>query len=220
MEISYWRARWNNDKTGWHMTEVYPHLPSFWPLLQLKEDATVLVPLCGKSLDLLWLKNNGYRVIGVDVSHKAAENFFGEHRLDHQTYTKGPFTVYKHEDLSIWCGDFFKLKSGYLPKIDAIYDKAALIALPEDQRKDYAENVLTIGNASTQMLLNTFEYEQDEMSGPPFSVFRDELNELYGDHFTIELLHEESIMDSLVKFQQRGLSSYLIEKVYHLRPKR
>lgn len=220
MEISYWKARWNKDKTGWHMNEVYPHLPTFWPGLQLEEGAPVLVPLCGKSLDLLWLKDQGHRVIGVDVSPKAAENFFREHRLDHQTYTKGSFTVYEHKNLSIWCGDFFKLRTGYLPKIDAIYDKAALIALPKNQRKRYAENVLTLCNTNTQILLNTFEYEQDEMTGPPFSVFSDELNELYGDHFTIEVLHEESIMDNLVKFQQRGLSSYLIEKVYHLRPKR
>ena len=218
MELSYWKARWQKNKTGWHMNDVYPHLPAYWPNLQLEKGSAVLVPLCGKSLDLLWLKNHGYRVIGVDISPKAAENFFRDNRLDFKTSTKASFTVYKGDNLSIWCGDFFKLEAGFLPEISAIYDKAALIALPKGQRKRYAQKVLTICNQSTQMLMNTFEYEQDEMNGPPFSVFTDELAELYGEHFTIELLHEESIMENLVKFQHRGLSSYLIEKVYHLRP--
>ena len=219
MEISYWKARWKNDKTGWHMEEVYPHLPAYWPKLQLEEGSAVLVPLCGKSPDLLWLKNRGHRVIGVDVSKLAAEHFFRENRLEYKTYSKASFTIYESENLSIWCVDFFKLKPSLLPEIRAVYDKAALIALPEGQRMRYVQKVLDICSPSTQMLMNTFEYEQDEMNGPPFSVFTDEVEALYGDHFSIELLHEESIMENLVKFQHRGLSSYLIEKVYHLRPK-
>ncbi|MDX1586011.1 MAG: thiopurine S-methyltransferase [Balneolaceae bacterium] len=219
MEISYWKARWNKGKTGWHMDKVYPHLPTYWPELQLEEGTCVLVPLCGKSLDLLWLKNRGHRVIGVDVSQKAAEHFFREHRLDCNTYEKASFTIFEGNNLSFWCGDFFKLQKKFLPKIDAIYDKAALIALPEEQRIAYSQQVLEMCYKHTQMLLNTFEYEQEEMNGPPFSVFREELKVHYGERFTIELLHEESVLENLARFRQRGLSSYLIEKVYHLSPK-
>lgn len=219
MEISYWKARWNKGKTGWHMKDVYPNLTTYWPELRLQKEATVLVPLCGKSLDLLWLHNRGHRVIGVDVSHKAAEHFFRENGLDYQKSGKASFTIYKSEILSIWCGDFLKLKRDFLPEISAIYDKAALIALPREKREPYAEQVINMCNTDTQMLLNTFEYEQDEMNGPPFSVFLKELKKLYGDHFTIQLLHEESLFEDLVRFRQRGLSSYLVEKVYHLQPK-
>lgn len=219
MEISYWKARWNKGKTGWHMEDVYPNLPTYWPELQLEKETTVLVPLCGKSLDLLWLRNFGHGVIGVDVSHKAAELFFWENGIDYHTSNKASFTIYQSDKLSIWCGDFLKLRPEYLPEIGAVYDKAALIALPEEQRKSYAEQVINLCDGDTQMLLNTFEYEQDEMNGPPFSVFRKELEELYGKRFTIRLLHEESIFEDLARFQQRGLTSYLIEKVYHLHPK-
>lgn len=202
------------------MKEVYPHLKTYWPRLNLAQGSAVLVPLCGKSLDLLWLKNQGYRVVGVDVSEKAAKDFFLENRLRFQVSSKAPFTIYEAENISIWTGDFLKLKPEYLPGISAIYDKAALIALPEEKRKVYADRILKICNSSTQILINTFEYEQNEMNGPPFAVFEEELKDLYGEHFSIDLLHKESIMDDLVKFQQRGLSSFLIEKVYHLRPNR
>lgn len=218
MEISYWQARWKKDKTGWHMQQVYPHLKTYWNRLQLDDHTTVLVPLCGKSLDMLWLKNQAHKVIGVDVSEKAAKDFFREHQLPFKKSFKGSFTIYYSGDLAIWVGDFLKLKPNYLPKIDAIYDKAALIALPEGKRKNYAGHIIKLSNVHTQILMNTFEYKQDEMSGPPFSVFQKELDKLYGSHFTIHLLHQESIFDELLKFQQRGLSSFLVEKVYHLEP--
>lgn len=220
MEISYWKARWNKGKTGWHMQDVYPNLPIYWPKLQLETDATVLVPLCGKSVDLLWLRDRGHRVIGVDVSHKAAEQFFRENRLDYHTSEKAAFTVYQSGDIAIWCGDFMKLQQSFLPGISAVYDKAALIALPQKQRKPYVKQVIAMCDKDARILLNTFEYEQEEMNGPPFPVFREELEELYGDQFRIHLIHEESIFEELVKFRQRGLSSYLVEKVYHLQPKK
>ncbi|NGP77589.1 thiopurine S-methyltransferase [Balneolaceae bacterium YR4-1] len=220
MEISYWKSRWNKGNTGWHMQQVYPNLLAYWPELQLERDATVLVPLCGKSLDLLWLQNQGHRVIGVDVSQNAAEQFFRENGLDYHTSPKASFTVYQGQDISIWCGDFMKLKRSFLPEISAVYDKAALIALTQQQRKLYAKKVIEMCDRDTKILLNTFEYEQEEMNGPPFAVFPEELEELYGKHFTISLLHEESIFEDLVKFHRRGLSSYLIEKVYQLQPKK
>lgn len=218
MELSYWQARWHNDKTGWHMQQVYPHLKTYWQRLQLEEGDTVLVPLCGKSLDLKWLAEQKYNVIGIEVSEKAVHHFFQEHQMPFQKSYTASVTVYRSENLTIWAGNFFKLKPANFPEIDAIYDKAALIALPKKQRKQYAGRILAFCNPETQMLLNTFEYEQSEMNGPPFAVLRKELEQLYGHRFAINLLHEDAIFDKLIKFQQRGLSSYLLEKVYHLAP--
>lgn len=218
MEISYWQARWNKDKTGWHMQQVYPHLRTYWHNLGLKEGTTVLVPLCGKSLDLLWLKQQNHRVVGVELSGKAVEAFFREHQLSFEKSSKASFDIYSSGNLSIWKGDFFKLQPEFLPGIDAIYDKAALIALPKEKRKAYARHVINLSHKSTQVLMNTFEYKQEEMTGPPFSVAYDEVSRLYGKFFNITLLHEASIFQDLPKFHFRGLSSYLIEKLYHLKP--
>lgn len=200
------------------MSKVYPHLPSFWPQLNLHDGATVLVPLCGKSLDMLWLKNQNYKVIGVEASEKAANDFFRESGLSYEKSAKASFTIFTSDDIEIWIGNFFKIKDFYLPGIDAIYDKAALIALRKKQRKKYAQTLLSLCKPHTQILMNAFEYEQDEMAGPPFAVFTDELHELFGHQFNIKLLHKESIFDDLAKFQHRGLSSYLTEKLYHLSP--
>lgn len=219
MEISYWQSRWLKENIGWHMDEVYPLLAEFWPRLGLKEGARVLVPLCGKSLDLLWLANQNLHITGVEVSERAVLQFFREHGIEAKKSYKASFKIFRSENIEIWTGDFLKMKPSYLPDIDAIYDKAALIALPGNQREPYAGTLKELCNPHTQIMLNTFEYEQNEMNGPPFAVFKEELEELFGSLFTIDLLHEESIFNKLVKFRQRGLSSYLIEKLYHLRPR-
>lgn len=200
------------------MQQVYPHLKTYWPELELPEGSAILVPLCGKSQDLLWLKEKQYKVIGVEISEKAAELFFREHQLPFEKNRKGAFNIYNSDNLSIWNGDFFKLKPSALPEIDVIYDKAALIALPKEKRKEYARHSIGFTQTHTQILMNTFEYKQEEMSGPPFSVPYQEVLQLYGQHFEIELLHEASILEDLPKFQTRGLSSYLTEKLYHLKP--
>lgn len=218
MEISYWKSRWENGNTGWHMNQVYPNLPAYWPELKLAKESHVLVPLCGKTLDMVWLRNQGFHVIGVDVSEKAARLFFQEHEIPFQKSSQSSFTVYQSEHIQFWVGDFFKLRPDNLPEIDAVYDKAALIALTKSTRARYAKTILSFCQPHTQLLLNTFEYEQTEMNGPPFAVEPDELKELFGKHFEIRLLYEASLFHDLPKFQTRGLHSYLIEKVYHLQP--
>lgn len=216
MELSYWQARWEKDKTGWHMQQVYPHLKTYWHKLGLKEGATVLVPLCGKSLDLLWLKERNLEVIGVELSEKAAEIFFDKHELPYQKKKYGNFTHFRSENLSIWNGDFFKLKPDALPTVDAIYDKAAMIALPPERREVYARHILGFCHSQSQILMNTFEYPQEEMLGPPFSVPEKEIKHYYGKYFKIDLLAETDILEELPRFKSRGLHSYLIEKFYHL----
>lgn len=218
MEISYWKSRWQKDNTGWHMQQIYPHLVRYWERLNLKEGANILVPLCGKSLDVQWLVNQDYCVIGVDVSEKAILELKDSLGISFKNISKGPFKGYLTESVQLWVGDFLKMQSSYIPAIDAIYDKAALIALPANMRCKYAAVIKRLCEPHTQMMLNCFEYCQQEMTGPPFAVFREEAEKLYGERFAIELMHEESIFDQLQKFHQRGLSSFLNEKVYHLYP--
>lgn len=216
MEISYWQSRWRNDKTGWHMDEVYPLLKKYWPELNIKPNATVLVPLCGKTLDIDWLAEHGHDVVGVDVSEKAIQTVIKRNNLDVTRSAKGPFSVSRSQNIELWCGDFMKLRKNWVPPIDVIYDKAALIALPPDKRTAYTQHIQALTQPHTQILLNCFEYDQQEMTGPPFSVSEGELRRLYGSQFTITLLYSRSILDEMGRFQQRGLQSYLNEKFYLL----
>lgn len=219
MEISYWQSRWQKKNTGWHMQQVYPHLITHWDKLDLDKGSTVLVPLCGKSLDMLWLAERDYKVIGVEVSDVAILEFIDESKKPFRATSKGPFTVHATHSIQLWQGDFFKLEPPLVPPVDAIYDKAALVALPEEKRKTYAARILQLCQAHTQIFLSSFEYEQKEMSGPPFSVTDAEIEKLYGNRFDIQLLHEASLLQNVPNFRQRGLHSYLTEKVYRLSPK-
>lgn len=218
MEISYWQSRWQNNKTGWHMDEVFPLLKTFWPRLQIKPGTSVLVPLCGKSLDLDWLAAQGHHVIGVDVSKKAINEVMDRLEATFTESTKGNLTCYTSDTMTLWWGDFMKLRRAWLPDIAAIYDKAALIALPPEQRSHYASHLQKLVEPETPMLLNCFEYKQEEMSGPPFAVFYKELQQLYGNRYHIKQLHERSLLNELSNFKRRGLQSYLTEKIYYLQP--
>ena len=218
MEISYWKSRWHQDNTGWQMESVYPLLPDLWKRQGLKSQTTVLVPLCGNSPDLHWLVEAGHRVIGVDVSEKALKHAMEYHSTEFTEDTSHGFRIFRSSKMDLWQGDFLTLPTHKLPDIDLIYDKAALIALPPEMRPDYAQQIRRLTNPQTQQLVQTFEYEQHEMPGPPFSVHENEIANYYGNHFSIEVVHEQSKLDAFPKFQQRGLSSYFTEKVYHLKP--
>lgn len=216
MEISYWQSRWQKNKTGWHMQQVFPLLKKYWPGLGIKQKAAVLVPLCGKTLDIDWLAAQEYYPVGVDVSDIALKEIMGRQDQPFSQASKGPFKCYTSSSMELLCGDILKLRADWLPDIEAVYDKAALIALPPEKRTRYSELIQSLMQPGYRMLLNCFEYPPEEMNGPPFPVFEDELVQLYGDKCTVELLHNHSIFDEVPKFQQRGLSSYLDEKIYYI----
>lgn len=219
MEISYWQSRWKKKKIGWHLDEVYPLLPKVWPQISVNGNDRVLVPLCGKSLDMIWLAEQGCHVTGVEVSPRALREF---RERSPSTFTESNshgFTVYKSEHIELWEGDFLKFPSTVISRPDVIYDKAALVALPPELRSDYAHKVRELCREKTKILLQTFDYVQEEMNGPPFSVPEQEVRDHFGDRFELTLMHEQSKLELLNKFRRRGLTSQLKEKVYLLEPR-
>jgi len=134
MEPKFWQERWARNQIGFHLPEVNPYLLRYWPSLTLAQGAKVLVPLCGKSLDLMWLASNGYHVLGVELSEQAVDAFFREQNLTPRITWHGVFKVYQADLIEIWCGDFFALDAGALADCTALYDRAALIALPPLKR--------------------------------------------------------------------------------------
>jgi len=200
------------------MDIIYPQLPRLWPTLSLPKGSRILVPLCGKSIDMKWFIDQGYYVIGVDAIEKALSEFMDTWSEAFSLDSSHGFQIYRSNNIELWQGDFLKLPPTKLGHIDLIYDKAAIIALPKSKRDTYAQKILQLCNIDTQIFIQTFEYEQDEMSGPPFSVSEEELELHYSNHFDLDLLHKQSKFDELAEFQRRGLSSYLKEKVYLLTP--
>jgi thiopurine S-methyltransferase len=130
VETDFWHNRWENNLTGFHLDEVNPYLKANWTSLNLKAGARVFVPLCGKSLDLIWLAAQGYEVVGIELSPRAVEAFFTENNLTAEHQKIGNLEYWQAEDISLFCGDFFALTTEILGQVDAVYDRASLIALP------------------------------------------------------------------------------------------
>lgn len=216
MDPDFWHARWRNSETGFHQEEVNLHLQNLWTETGAAAGSTIFVPLCGKSRDLLWLREQGHPVLGVEVSPIAVEAFFQENGLAARQSTQGPFTRWEYEGLAILCGDYFDLEPRDLAAVGAAYDRASLIALPPALRQRYAERLTRLLPAVAPTLLVTLEYPQEEMDGPPFSVTEAEVRVLYEPQRQVRCLFRQSILAENPRFQARGLSR-LEEKAYRIR---
>lgn len=215
MEPKFWQERWARNQIGFHLPEVNPYLQRHWPKLALAEGAKVLVPLCGKSLDLMWLASLGYRVLGVELSEQAVEAFFSEQGLMPRISQRGVFKVYQADLIEVWCGDFFALDAEALADCSALYDRAALIALPPLMRAQYAEHLNALLRPGCQGVLITLDYDQTQKAGPPFAVTDDEVKVLLGSHWTVQVVEEQDILGESWKFVQDGVTR-LEERVYQL----
>jgi len=215
MEPEFWQERWARNQIGFHLPEVNPYLQRHWSQLALVEGARVLVPLCGKSLDLMWLASHGLRVMGVELSEQAVEAFFSEQNLVPRITRRDAFTVCQTDLIEVWCGDFFALDAEALAGCTALYDRAALIALPPLMRAQYAEHLSRLLPSGCQGLLITLDYDQSQKAGPPFAVTDDEVKVLFGSDWTVKTLQEQDVLGESWKFVQEGVTR-LDERVYWL----
>ncbi len=215
MEPEFWQERWARNQIGFHLPEVNPYLQRHWPQLGLVDGAKVLVPLCGKSLDLVWLASQSCHVMGVELSEQAVEAFFNEQGLAPQISRRGDFKVYQTGLIEVWCGDFFALDAQAVAGCSALYDRAALIALPPLMRAQYAERLTALLGRGCQGLLVTLDYDQVQKAGPPFAVSDAEVRVLLGEHWALDRLEEQDILGESWKFVQDGVTR-LDERVYRL----
>ncbi len=215
MEPKFWQERWARNQLGFHLPEVNPYLQRHWPSLALAEGAKVLVPLCGKSLDLMWLATQGHRVLGVELSEQAVEAFFSEQSLTPRITKRGVFTVYQADLIEVWCGDFFALDAEVLADCTAVYDRAALIALPPLMRSQYTEQLNNMVRPGCQGLLITLDYDQTQKAGPPFAVTDEEVKVLLGAHWSLQVIEKQDILGESWKFVQDGVTG-LDERVYRV----
>lgn len=218
MEHDFWHKKWQDDKLGFHLPEANPLLLQYASRLNLSSGDEVFVPLCGKSLDMVWLRQQGYDVVGIELSRIALEAFFKENEIGYRELQAGDFSIYHSLGYTLYGGDFFALNAAALQSCNAVYDRAALVAFPLEMRQRYAQYLKYIISSHCSMLLITLEYNEGEMDGPPFSVSYDEVVELYGDTFNIEPLHEGDGFEIHPELRERGLGS-LRESVLLLTPR-
>ncbi|HET7556851.1 MAG TPA: thiopurine S-methyltransferase [Rhodanobacteraceae bacterium] len=215
MDADFWLQRWDEGRTGWHRDAVMPLLEQHWPALGVLRGTRVLVPLCGKSLDMPWLAAQGLHVRGVELAPLAVDQFFAAHDLQPHVREAAYGTHYRTGEIEIVRADVFEVDAAQFAECDAIYDRAALIALPPPMRERYARSVYGALPAGCRGLLITLEYPQHQMEGPPFSVEEREVHRLFGEHWDIDLLERRDILDSQPSFSQQGVTA-LHTAVYRL----
>lgn len=212
MDSEFWLARWQENRIGFHRTEANPNLVKWWASVGLSPDATVLVPLCGKSKDLLWL-GRSHNVLGVELSTAAKEQFWLESSLEPTESIAGPYAVSQNGSVTFLVGDFMCLPALYPRAFEGFYDRAALIALPPEMRRQYADTQKALIKPGGRGLMVTVEYDQTEMQGPPFSVSVEDIRSLYEPEFRVEVLESMSAQTLSPNLTARGVTS-LTEHIF------
>lgn len=196
MEPDFWHQKWESNVIGFHKNEANPFLVSHFAALVLAEASRVFVPLCGKTLDIGWLLSRGYRVVGIELSEIAVKQLFEELALTPTISQSQSLILYRADNIDIFVGDIFRLNKEQLGAVDAVYDRAAYVALPFDMRQRYSQHLIDITNRALQLLI-TFEYDQSLQNGPPFAISNQEVNQHYQDAYDIHLLASEELEGGL-----------------------
>jgi thiopurine S-methyltransferase len=201
MEPQFWLERWQRNEIGFHQPAPNKALTRHWATLGLAPGTRVFVPLAGKSLDMIWLAAQGHHVVGIELAAEAVRAFADEN---------GPV-----DRVDLRCGDLFALDRASLGRIEAVFDRGSLVALPPALRRQYAAQLTELSPPGTRTLLVTMEYDQAKMNGPPHAVPESEVHALFGATHDIALLERDGALDDFPRFAQRGVTS-LAEAAYLL----
>jgi len=211
-----WLKFWENNETNWHGDKITQELVEYFELFELEPRDKVFVPLCGKSLDMLYIMNQGFSVVGVEISEIGVRQFFSENNLAYKITKVDDFDLYSTENLEIYCGDFFTLTSKHLNNVKSVFDRKSLIALEPEVRQKYVKHLNDIISLGARILLVTLQYPQYQMSGPPFSVDKSEVESLFSMAFESQELRSFNDIENESKLTRAGVD-YINNAAYYLR---
>ncbi|MGM8850973.1 thiopurine S-methyltransferase [Salinicola halophyticus] len=222
MQHDFWQARWESDQLGFHLVFVHPILKRNLASFGLPAGARIFLPLCGKTLDIGWLLDQGYRVVGAELSEIAVAQLFEELKVEPVIDEWAGGRRWQHAGLTVFQGDIFQLTAQDLRPveigpIDLVYDRAALVALPPAMRPAYAEQILGLSDAAPQLLI-TFEYDPAEKDGPPFPVLPAEIERHYASRYMLDELSRKDVLQSSLNFREAGVTRF-VEVAWRLSPK-
>lgn len=196
MDTSFWHQKWATNNIAFHRSEANPLLVEHFSKMSLAKGSRIFLPLCGKTLDIAWLLSNGYRVAGAELVEVAIEQLFTELGMEPAIAETGALKYYSATNIDIFVGDIFDVSGKILGLVDAVYDRAALVALPKEMRHRYTAHLTKITDKAPQLLV-TYDYDQSLMAGPPFSVSNKEVHQHYGDNYNLTLLVSANVSGGL-----------------------
>ena len=196
MDTSFWHQKWATNNIAFHRSEANPLLVEHFSKMSLAKGSRIFLPLCGKTLDIAWLLSNGYRIAGAELVEVAIEQLFTELGMEPAIAETGALKHYSATNIDIFVGDIFDVSGKILGLVDAVYDRAALVALPKEMRHRYTAHLTKITDKAPQLLV-TYDYDQSLMAGPPFSVSNKEVHQHYGDNYNLTLLVSANVSGGL-----------------------
>lgn len=209
MEAEFWHQMWKKGDIGFHEGQVNRMLARYGEKLNLAANSRILVPLCGKSLDMNWFLSRGHQVVGAELNESAVVALFQELGFNPNVTTCGDHKKYQYGNLSVFVGDFFQLTPQQVQPIDAIYDRAALVALPDSMRVAYSQKLTALTNNAKQLLI-CFEYDQTAMSGPPFAIMPRMVAEYYQLHYQLDFLARSPVEGGLKGLKEADETVWLL----------
>lgn len=216
MEHSFWIDRWTRGDTGFHQKAAHDLLVKHWPAIGVKPGTAVFVPLCGRTIDMAWLADQGLRVIGSELSEVAVEGFFADRGLTPDKETVGAHVRWRAGPFELWTGDHFALPSTVTAGIAAAYDRAALVAMPPAMQKGYAAKLAELMPKGAAALLIALDFDGAKMPGPPFPISEREILSLFQGPFGIDVLEHRDGLEQSQNLKARGITA-LDEAAYRLR---
>lgn len=209
----FWQQRWQDNNIGFHQADVNPLLLQFMPTLNLKPGAKIFVPFCGATVDMAYLVQQGYQIIGSEISELACEQFFAEQNREYQLIEQDGFKIYQSENIQLYCGDHYQLQPEWFGDVCAVYDRAALIAVEPTLRKKYVEKLQQLIPGYVGLLV-TVNYADNGKSGPPFSISAQQAKRLFAPMYPKKIaeLDDSAACRSL---ESRGYKS-VVEDCYLL----
>lgn len=208
VEAEFWLSRWREGQLGWHLPATNPHLLRHWATVCPDPRRRVLVPLCGRSLDLAWLAGRGHPVVGVELSPIAAADFFALAGLEAEVSHPARYTCHAGHGIEILQGDFLALQAADCPALGAWYDRGALVALPPELREGYVATLARVLPAGARGLLVATEYQAGAMQAPPFPLDAATVRAALAADFRLELLERVDALADNPRFRERGLQAY------------
>ncbi|KXJ61938.1 MAG: thiopurine S-methyltransferase [Alteromonas sp. Nap_26] len=216
MEHSFWHSKWQNNEIGFHEPKGNALLVKYADTLlggdsDLASEQRIFVPLCGKTRDIGWLLSKGASVVGAELSETAVQQLFEELGETPEISSTSKGKVYSKGELTIFVGDIFALTAQDIGLVTGVYDRAALVALPDGLREKYSTHLVSLTNNAPQLVIS-FEYDQSVMTGPPFSVDENTVSTLYSQNYHISLLERSTLEGGL----KRKVAADNL--VFHLQP--
>ncbi len=204
--MNLWKERWINGKTGWHGSEVNSNLIKHIHSIEPLNNAKILVPLCGKSLDMEWLAAKGASVVGVDLVREPLEQIFQDRNSVVQEDSIQGIAKLSDETLTVFHANIFDFNLDIDGPFDIIYDRAALVALSPENRERYVNHSLELLKPNGRILLITYDAPKKDLEGPPFPVRKNSVPTLFSAASQCTLLNQYTVTsDEEPRLKERNL---------------